>query len=108
VHEMKQDFFLRDLEGKGILFCLLSVVESAHGRPVRAAWFNRTSMVMGTPYGGASAPRSNPTASLCPPFDPRPIQWLQSEKISSNLVAARVRRLSSLASKNSCHGVCYL
>jgi hypothetical protein len=47
--------------------------------------------------GTLPASRSSSTPSSWPPLASRPIQWLQSMTFSSNLVAARVWRVSSFA-----------
>jgi hypothetical protein len=47
--------------------------------------------------GEALASRSSPTSSSWPPLASRPVQWLQSATNNSNLVAARVRRVSRFA-----------
>jgi hypothetical protein len=45
--------------------------------------------------GTLVALRSSSTPSSWPHLASRPVQWLQSTTFSSNLVAARVRRVSS-------------
>jgi hypothetical protein len=47
--------------------------------------------------GALSASRSSPMSSSWPPLASRLVQWLQSVTFSLNLVAARVRRVSSIA-----------
>jgi hypothetical protein len=48
--------------------------------------------------GTLLAPRSSSTPSSWPPLASKPVQLLQSTMFSSNLVAARVQRVSSFAS----------
>jgi hypothetical protein len=50
-------------------------------------------------FGEAPASRSSQASSSWPPLASRSVQWLQSVMNSSNLVAARVRRISSFAGK---------
>jgi hypothetical protein len=55
-----------------------------------------------TTSGGSStlpASRSSPMSSSWPPLTSRLVQWLQSATNSSNLVAARVRQVSSFVRK---------
>jgi hypothetical protein len=64
-----------------------------------------------TASSGSSAPptsRNSPTSSSWPPLASRLVQWLQSAMNSSNLVAARVQRVSSFADKKPSYGVRYL
>jgi hypothetical protein len=58
--------------------------------------------------GEAPTSRSSPTSSSWPPLASRPVQWLQSVMNSSNLVAARVRRVSGLAGEKSMNTGHYL
>jgi hypothetical protein len=55
--------------------------------------------VVRSSFGKAPASGSSPTSSSWPPLASRLVQWLQSVTNSSNLVAARVRRVSGLAAK---------
>jgi hypothetical protein len=48
----------------------------------------------------ALASRCSPMSSSWPPLAARPVHWLQSATNSSNLVAARVRRVLGLAGEN--------
>jgi hypothetical protein len=57
---------------------------------------------------GGPVSRSSPTSSSWPPLASRLVKWLQSMMNSLNLVAARVRRVSSFAGKNPRYGVRYL
>jgi hypothetical protein len=50
--------------------------------------------------GEDPASRSSPMSSSWPPLASTLVQWLQSVTNSSNLVAARVRRVSGLAGEN--------
>jgi hypothetical protein len=99
---------LHDLDGDKFLFCSLTTTKMGdrmRSTVRRLGW----RLTIGKAFSSkAPTPRSGPTASSWPPLIPRPVQWRQSAKISSNLVAAGVRRLSSLAGENSCHGVRYL
>jgi hypothetical protein len=99
---------LHDVDDDRFLFCSLAAVKIGHRMWSTVRQLDQWLMMVKAFSGEAPAPRSSPTASSWTPLVPRPVQWLQSVKISSNLVAARVRRLSSLASENLCHGVRYL
>jgi hypothetical protein len=57
----KQGFFLCDLEGKGIPFCLLSVVETIERRRAMRRRLRQSSMAVGMASGGATAVRTSPT-----------------------------------------------
>jgi hypothetical protein len=108
VHEMKQGFFLHVLDYRRNMFCPLTSVEPGHKRQSTGRWLRRRLAAVRYSSGEAPTSRSSPMSSSWPPLASRPVQWLQSATNSSNLVAARVRRVSSFAGKNSYHGVRYL
>jgi hypothetical protein len=81
---------LHDLDDDRFLFCSLTVAKMGHKMPSMVRRLSRWLTTVKAFFGKAPAPRSSPTASSWPPHVPRPVQWLQSAKISSNLVAARV------------------
>jgi hypothetical protein len=99
---------VHDLDDDRFLFCSLTVAKTGHMMRSTVRRLGRWLTMVKAFSDEALAPRSSPTASSWPPLVPRPVQWLQSTKISSNLVAARVRRLSSLVGENSYYGVHYL
>jgi hypothetical protein len=93
---------------QGVLFCSPTVAEMVHKRPVVGTRFGWWWVTVKVTSGEAPSPRSSPTCSSWPRLASRPVQWLQSVTKSSNLVAARVQRVSSLAGENLCYLVHYL
>jgi hypothetical protein len=58
-HETKQGFFLRDLEGKGILFCFLSAAETIERRSATRRRLGRPSTAAGTASDSALDQRTS-------------------------------------------------
>jgi hypothetical protein len=107
-HQTLIQFFLRDLGYKRNLFCTLIAVKPGHKRRLMGRRLGRQLATVRSSSGEAPASRSSPTSSSWPPLASRPVQWLQLAMNSSNLVAARVRRVSCFAGKNPHHVMRYL
>jgi hypothetical protein len=101
-------FFLRDLGYERNLFYPLTVAKPGHKRQWTGRRLGRRLAAVRSSSGEAPTSRSSPTSSPWPPLASRPVQWLQWATNSSNLVAAKVRRVSSFAGKNPHHGMRYL
>jgi hypothetical protein len=99
-HQTPIRFFLHDIGYERNLFCPLTAVELGHKRRSTGRRLRRRLAVVRSSSGEAPTSRSSPTSSSWAPLASRPVQWLQSVTNSSNFVAARVQRVSSLASKN--------
>jgi hypothetical protein len=104
-HQTLIRFFLRVLGYGKNLFCPLTVTKPGHKRRSTGRLLGRRLAAVRSSSSEALASRSSPTSSSCPPLASRLVQWLQSAMNSSNLVAARVRRVLSFVSKNPHHGM---
>jgi hypothetical protein len=98
-HQTLIRFFLRDLGYKRNLFCPLTAVKLGHKRRSMGRWLGLWLAVVRSSSDEALTSRSSITSSSWPLLASRPVQWLQSAMNSSNLVAARVRRVLSFAGK---------
>jgi hypothetical protein len=98
-HQTLIRFFLRDLGYERNLFCPLTAVKLGHKRWSMGRQLGLWLAVVRSSSGEAPTSRSSPTSSSWPLLASRPVQWLQSATNSSNLVAARVRRVLSFAGK---------
>jgi hypothetical protein len=107
-HQTPFWFFLRDLCYERNLFCPLIAAETDHKRWSTGRWLERCLAAVRSFSGDALASRTSPTSSLWNPLACRPVQWLQSVMNSSNLVAARVQRVSSFVGKNQSYVLRYL
>jgi hypothetical protein len=107
-HQTPIRFFLRDLGYKRNLFYPLTAAKPGHKRRWTGRRLGQRLAAVRSSSGEAPASRSSPTSSSWPPLASRPVQFLQWASNSSNLVAARVRRVSSFAGKNPDHGMRYL
>jgi hypothetical protein len=99
-HQTPIRFFLRDLGYERNLFFPLTAVELGHKRRSTGRRLGRRLATVRSSFGEAQASRSSPTTSSWLLLASRSVQWLQSATNSSNLMAARVRRVSGLAGEN--------
>jgi hypothetical protein len=107
-HQTPIWFFLRDLGYERNLFCPLTMVEPGHKRWLMGRQLEQRLAAVRSSFDEALASRSSPMSSSWPPLASMPVQWLQSAMNSSNLVAARVRRLLGLAGENPMNTCQYL
>jgi hypothetical protein len=64
VHEMKEGFFLRDLGYERNSFYELTAVKTDHRKLATGRWLGRSLIEVEMASGGASAPRTPPTATV--------------------------------------------
>jgi hypothetical protein len=99
---------LRDPDDDMYPICSLTMAEMGHRKRLMGRRLDQRLVTVKAFFDEAPASRSSPTSSSRSPLAPRPVQWLQSMKTNSNLVAARVQWVSRFAGKNLCYGVRYL
>jgi hypothetical protein len=64
LHQMLNSFFLRDLYEKRNPFCILTAVETDHGRMATRRWLERPSTTLRVAPGGESTREIAPTAAV--------------------------------------------
>jgi hypothetical protein len=93
-------FFLHDLGYERNLFCPLTVVEPGHKRWPMGRQLGRRLAATRSSSSEATASRSSPTSSSWTRLASKLVEWLQSVRNSSNLVAVRVRWIPGLVGEN--------